>query len=417
MLYPRLLEDEILKYLPDKEAIIILGARQVGKTSLMHRIRAKIEGESSCFYLDLERPQDLERAERGCEEFLHYLDVTGASQDRRNVIFIDEIHYLSDPAKFIKILVDHYSHRIKLILSGSSSLEIKNKFKESLVGRKLVFHLYPLNFREFLIFKNREDLAKILPENPFKIDIKEDKTKFFVKEYREYLREFLIFGGYPRIVLQSDIDKKRKLLEEIVTSYVFKDIRSLFKIEDIARFNKMTKLLAINIGDLLNFSTLSVTSGISRYLVSQYITILEHTYILLLLSPFFTNKSKEVVKNHKVYFIDHGIRNYIVDDLNFTEERQDIGKLLENIVFSGLKKHTRGAEDIHFWRTQNKAEVDFILECKGKVYPLEVNIVGKTTRALHSFMDFYNIKTGYVVYPGVYHIKENIHFLPVWWIA
>ena len=96
-----------------------------------------------------------------------YWEIQGASREKRNVVFIDEIHYLSEPAKFIKLMVDHYSSQVKLIVSGSSSLEIKKKFKESMVGRKFIFHLYQLNFYEFLIFKKREDLAKLLPQNSF----------------------------------------------------------------------------------------------------------------------------------------------------------------------------------------------------------------------------------------------------------
>ncbi|MEA1963820.1 MAG: ATP-binding protein [Candidatus Aerophobetes bacterium] len=417
MLYPRLLEKEVLKYFSEREAIIILGARQVGKTSLLQLIRARIEKEYPCFYFDLERPEDLEKVEMPVEEFLHYLEIIGAKVDKRSVVFIDEIHYLSEPAKFIKILVDHYSQRIKLIISGSSSLEIKRKFKESLVGRKLIFRLHPLSFHEFLIFKEKGKLAKLLPGDPFESNIAEDETRFFAEEYREEFKEFLIFGGYPRIVLVSDLEKKRKFLEEIVTSYVFKDIYSLFHIEDIAKFNKMIKLLAINVGNLLSLSSLSTVSAVSRYLISQYISMLENTYIIDLISPYFTNKKKEVIKSPRIYFSDNGLRNYIVGDLNMSFERQDIGALLENMVFSGLKKGIKSIEDIHFWRTQNKAEVDFILERGGKFYPIEVNMVGKTTRALYAFMDFYKIKEGYVVYPGSYYKKGNIHFLPVWWIV
>jgi len=417
MLYPRLLKKQILEYFPDKEAVVILGARQVGKTSLMQLMRIEIEKEYPCFYFDLERPEDLEKVEMPVEEFLHYLEVIGGKTEKRSVVFIDEIHYLSDPAKFIKLLVDHYSQKIKLIISGSSSLEIKKKFKESLVGRKLVFRLYPLNFREFLIFKEKEKLARLLPEDPFKSDLKEDETKFFTNEYREEFKEFLVFGGYPRIVLASGIEKKGKILEEIVTSYVFKDIRSLFHIEDIAKFNKMVKLLAMNTGSLLNFSSLSIASAVSRYLISQYITVLENTYILDLISPYFTNKKKEVVKNPKVYFSDNGLRNYIVGDLSMSLERQDIGCLFENAVFAGLKKQTRTIENVHFWRTQNKAEIDFILEREGRLYPIEVNMAGKPTRALYAFMGSYKIKEGYVVYSGPYCKRNNINFLPIWWIT
>jgi len=416
MLYPRLLEREILKYLPEKEALIILGARQVGKTSLMLRIKSKIEKEALCFYFDLEKPQDLERVEAGCEEFLQYLEVRGASKKKRNVVFIDEIHYLSDPAKFIKLMVDHYSSRIKLVASGSSSLEIKRKFKESMVGRKFSFYLYPLNFYEFLVFKEREDLAELLPKGPFQDLPRKDRTRFFTEDYKRYFLEFLIFGGYPRVALSRDIELKGKVLEEITSSYILKDVRSLFQIEDIAKFNRLVKLLAINSGNLLNTSSLSSAAGVSQYLASQYITVLENTYLIELLSPYFTKRKKEVVKAHKVYFVDSGLRNYLIGNLDFTEERQDIGALLEGAVFLGFKKRN-GRAKLYFWRTQNKAEVDFILEDAQKLYPLEVNKGGKSTRALYAFMSYYKEEKGYVIYPGAFSEKGNICFIPVWWIA
>jgi len=416
MLYSRLLEKEILKYLSEKEALIILGARQVGKTSLMLRIKSKIEKEFPCFYFDLEKPQDLERVEPGCEEFLQYLEIKGADKKKKNVIFIDEIHYLSRPAKFIKLMVDHYSSRIKLVVSGSSSLEIKRKFKESMVGRKFIFHLYPLNFYEFLVFKERDDLAELLPENLFQDFPREDKTRFFTEEYKRYFLEFLIFGGYPRIALSKDLELKRKVLEEITTSYILKDVRSLFQIGDIAKFNRLVKLLAINSGNLLNLNSLSSAAGLSRHLTSQYITVLENTYLVEILPPYFTNKKKEVIKAHRVYFADNGLRNYLTGNLSFTEERQDIGALLESAVFSGLKKKGRRTK-LYFWRTQNKAEVDFILEDMQKLYPFEVNRAGKPTRALYAFMNYYKKEKGYVVYPGTFLEKGNICFIPVWWAA
>ncbi len=416
MLYPRLLEKEILRYLPEKEALIILGARQVGKTSLMLRMKSKIEKEVPCFYFDLEKPQDLERVEAGCEEFLQYLEIRGANKKKRNVVFIDEIHYLSEPAKFIKLMVDHYSSRIKLVASGSSSLEIKRKFKESMVGRKFSFYLYPLNFYEFLVFKKRDDLAELLPESPLQKLPQEDRTRFFAEDYKRYFLEFLIFGGYPRVAISKDIELKRRVLEEITTSYILKDVRSLFQIEDIVKFNRLVKLLAINSGNLLNINSLSSAAGVSQYLVSQYITVLENTYLIKLLSPYFTNRKKEVVKSHKVYFVDSGLRNYLIGNLDFTEERQDIGALLEGAVFFGFKKRN-GRAKLYFWRTQNKAEVDFILEDTQKLYPLEVNKSGKSTRALYAFMDYYKEDKGYVVYPGAFSEKGNICFIPVWWVA
>lgn len=419
MIYPRLLETEILKYIKDKQAIVILGARQVGKTSLMLRIKEILSTKYRCFYFDLEKPQDLEKLQQSVDDFVKYLEIIGADKNKINIVFIDEIHYLSDPAKFIKLAVDHYSSRIKLIVSGSSSLEIKKKFKESIVGRKFVFHLYPLNFYEFLIFKEKKELAEILPQNPFE-DIKEDKSRFFINEYEELFKEFLIFGGYPAVVLAETIEKKIKLLEEIVCSYVYKDVRSLFDIEDIGKFNKFVKLLAVNSANLVNFSSLSVASGLSRYLVNQYTNVLEQTFIICLITPYFKGGKKELIKIPKVFFVDTGLRNFVVGDFQFDYQRQDIGALLENSVFCGLKKRQSFCGkllDIHFWRTQNKTEIDFVIEKNGDIYPVEVNISGRPNRAIYSFIESFKLKKGYICYLGGYKRERKLTFIPLWWVG
>jgi len=226
--FPREILGKLMKYLPDREALIILGSRQVGKSTLLKLIMNEIEGKEQVFYMDLEDTRLLSIVDEGVEAIISYLKYSGASLDRKIYLFIDEIHYMKSPSNFIKLAVDHYSDRLKLICTGSSASGIKIKFKDTMVGRKLIFYLYPLSFREFLIFKRRYELAKLLPAEPFKEE--EDVTKYFKEEYLRYFNEFLIFGGYPRVVLEDDIEKKEKILSEIVNSYIYKDIRSIFSI-------------------------------------------------------------------------------------------------------------------------------------------------------------------------------------------
>jgi len=142
--YERELKNEIMKYLQEREAIIILGSRQVGKTTLMMMIMQEIKDHEKCFYIDLEDPKMLDIIEHGPQNFLEYLTQLGALTGSRNFVFLDEIHYMKNPSKFIKLMVDHYADRIKIICTGSSALGIKMKFHDALVGRKLIFNLYSL---------------------------------------------------------------------------------------------------------------------------------------------------------------------------------------------------------------------------------------------------------------------------------
>jgi hypothetical protein len=160
MFYDRGLRQEIMMYLNDPEAIIILGSRQVGKTTLLKIIMEKIKAPERVFYLDLEDPRNLEVVDNGPENLMEYLSSLGASFRVKNYVFLDEIHYLKNPSRFIKLIVDHYVDKLKIICTGSSALGIKMKFRDALVGRKLIFTLYPLSFREFLLFKGKKKVSR-----------------------------------------------------------------------------------------------------------------------------------------------------------------------------------------------------------------------------------------------------------------
>lgn len=410
-LYDRRLRAEVMDYLDEKEALMILGARQVGKTSLLKLIMERLKEE--VFYFDLEREKDLSIVEEGPEYFLSYLKASG--KRGKAIVLIDEVQYIKDPAKFIKIMVDYHSQEVKLILTGSSTLGIRQKFKNSLAGRKLLFTLYPLDFKEFLYFKEEDRLVQLLPKDPFTLN-GEDKTKFFTEKYSAYFNEYLIFGSYPRVILETEAEKRMRYIEEIVNAYIYKDVRNLFKIEDITKYNRLVKLLGVQIGNLLNIFNMARDIGLSRITVSKYLKMLEDTFILYLLPPFYTNPKKEIVKNPKVYLLDNGLRNYLVGNFKPFRERVDKGRLFENVILGGLLKKKRRIENLYFWRTQTKAEVDFIIERGNKLIPLEANLDGRPTKSLYSFMKRYQVEEGYIIYPGEYRKENNIHFIPAWWL-
>jgi len=414
MIYDRELKANILRYLDDPEAMIILGSRQVGKTTLLKLLMEAIQAPDRVFYLDLEDPRNLDIMEPGPDSLIEYLSRIGASFKTKNYVFLDEIHYMKSPSRFLKLAVDHHQDKIKLICTGSSTLGIKLKFHDAFVGRKLIFILYPLNFREFLLFKEKKTFAENLPGDPF--EEVEDSTRFFKEEYWRYFQEFLIFGGYPRIALENDFEKKGKFLGEIVGSYIYKDIRSLFSIVDFAKFNNLTKILASQMGSLLNFSELASTVGISRPTVVSYISILENSFLLSLLPPYSRSLRVEVRKAHKVYWLDNGLRNYLIGDLTPSSSRADFGALLENAVYTGLIKRKKETDSLYFWRTKDKTEIDFIYKRRTKLIPVEVKMHGRPHRGIASFIKKYSIKNGFVVTSSEFK-KNKISYIPGFWLA
>lgn len=257
-------------------------------------------------------------------------------------------------------------------------------------------------------------MAANLPQNPFE-EVK-DPTRFMKEEYWRYFQEFLIFGGYPRIVLENDFEKKEKLLGEIVSSYIYKDIRSLFNILDFTKFNNLTKLLASQMGSLLNISELAKIVGISRPTVINYISILENSFLLALLPPYSKSPRVEVRKAQKVYWLDNGLRNYLIRDLTPSPSRSDFGALLENAIYNGLLKRKKEMDSFFFWRTKDKTEVDFIYKSRDKVIPIEVKKHARPHRGIAGFMKKYGIKDGFIV--NISEFKKNdISYLPGFWLA
>ncbi len=370
-IYKRKLVEQISKYLDSRAAIAIVGARQVGKTFLL---RYLIENyiKENVFYFDLELKDLLDLCNRGAEEVYKYLLQKGADNKKRIYLIIDEIQYLEDPTKFIKILHDHYSN-LKLIVSGSSTFEIRKQFKQSLAGRIISFELYPLNFEEFLIFKDK------------KYSLLEENSNAINNELIELAKEYIKFGGYPPIVLENSEEKKKVYLSQIINTYVRKDIRDIGNIRDISSFNKLLEILASQSGQLINIHELSNTLDINKETIKTYLDLLENTFIIKRIKPFHKNLRSELTKNPKVFVLDTGMMHL----LWLKEFPQTIlGNVFETFVFLELMK---AGWKINFWRTTNKQEVDFILSNK-KIYAIEskYNFGDSRIKGLKFFSEKYN---------------------------
>lgn len=376
---------QIRTYLNDSEMIVIHGARQVGKTSLARLIVEELATsvpENTLFWLDLDDPVYLDLCNRGIEEVLHYARGRGFETKGKFYIVVDEIQYLDEPSAFLKLAYDRYQGKVKLIVTGSSSFAIKSKFKDSLAGRVLDFELFPLNFEEFLRFKGLNyDLTCVdLPEA-----INGELSFHFI----DYIRK----GGYPAIVLESVEEKQQKKLTQIIQTYIRTDIRDLSKIRNLQKFNHLLVILASQTGRLVNITELSGTIGLARQTVEEYLFILENTYVIKLLYPFFQNLRSELTKLPKVFFEDTGVARLLE---NRTFSGNIGGSAFENAIFSEIRK-SFGVERLHFWRTNKQHEVDFII-AGNEIIPIEVKLSyrKRDLTSLKYFVEKYKIATAWV---------------------
>jgi len=376
-IYKRTIIDEILHYFPTDDVIVIQGARQVGKTSILKYFQNLFSEQNIPYlYIDLEDSRFVTLLDQGVDEFLNYLRGEGyrlsdfSSDGKKLYVMIDEIQYLANPSSFMKLIADHHQY-LKLIVSGSSSFAMKSKFKNSLVGRTVNFEIYPLSFREMLSFKKTH----------YKPDVPPTAVK--IQELQTLYLEYVLYGGYPKIVLTPELDRKEHYLQQIIDTYIRKDIRDLADIKDITRFNKMLEVLSSQSGNLLNIAELSNTCGLARQTIERYLFLLEETYILSLVRPFSRNLRTEVSKTPKIFFHDTGLMQMLwLKRL----QKEALGITFETSVFCELtKQHGRGV--IHYWRTIDKKEIDFIVRLPERVIPIEVKLhfPRHTPPAINSF--------------------------------
>jgi predicted AAA+ superfamily ATPase len=337
-------------YLKDDDILLFTGARQAGKTTILRQLAERVEKKyGNLYFLNLEDPDYRSLLNQSPKNLFKIFTI---DLKKRNFIFIDEVQYLNDPSNFLKYMYDEYRGRIKLLVSGSSAFYIDRKFKDSLAGRKRIFHVKTLSFREYLRFKNETDILK----KDFRSLGLSDQDRLSVHFY-----EYMTYGGYPRIVLAS-AHEKTDLLSEIAYSYIKKDIyEASIRQEDI--FYKLFKILSSQTGNLVNFSELAHTLGVSKTAIDNYLYVMQKSFHIALVKPFYKNIRKELTKMPKVYFFDTGLRNFFVSNFKSFVIRDDQGALLENMVFRQLiEKYP--VDEIRFWRTSQGQEIDFIADAK-----------------------------------------------------
>lgn len=399
----RTVEAEILPFISRREVISLLGSRQSGKTTFLSHLQRKLLKEKGKIaYITFENKQSLQLFDNPEEFMAFYQDY--------DILIIDEFHYAKEGGQKLKFLYDTTDK--KFIISGSSSLELTFQTGKYMVGRMVTFKLSPFSFEEFLLATNKP-LHNIYALNkPLSQVIKQNLMK--------NLELYLIYGGYPAVVLTKSNMEKEKILESIIENYLLRDIKDLLLLTTEDELILLTKLLAAQMGNLINYNELSTLSRLPYKQLLKHLEILKKTYIVDFIRPYSTNKRTELVKNPKVYFFDSGFRNYILGDFRSFDKRQDIGALVENYIFTKLSNNQTMTTKVNFWRTKSGAEVDFIIEKQGNIIPIEVKyssspVIGKS---LYSFFDKYRPNKAYVITKDVEKEIEikgvRVFFIPAY---
>jgi predicted AAA+ superfamily ATPase len=349
MFYPRDILEKIKKVLAGDEVVVLTGARQTGKTFILVMLKNYLDGQGQhCYYFNLENPDYLNTLNEHPFKIFEFLPDSGKKQ----YVFIDEIQYLKNPTNFLKLLYDEKRSRIKLIVSGSSAFYIDRKFKDSLAGRKFLFEIQPLNFDEFLVFNGQAELLQKKKQN---------LTIYYKEKILGFWEKYITYGGYPKAALSDTDDLRKIIVSEIGSSYIKKDIVDA-GIRNSEKYFALLKTLASQTGQLVNSQELSNTLGIAHKTIEEYLYVIRKSYQAAFIKPFYGNLRKELTKMPKVYFYDLGLRNFFLNNYAPIDKRPDRGIYLENIYFIEFLRKTQTADKIRFWRTQEKNEVDFVIE-------------------------------------------------------
>jgi len=407
-LAPRRIQPLILNWIDEPEIVVIRGARQVGKTTLVQQIiydlihKAKVHPEN-IFYFSFD-DRDLQNLIlQDPKSVFNFIRQQSKSVEKdRLFIFFDEIQKAPLILEILKMYYDS-NKNYKFIITGSLSLELSKGVSESLLGRVVNFHLHSLTFQEILTLKGSATLSKFLPEagnevegflqnfagykhNRQNIDYDYDydyerlkkvssELVFYKDDIVIQLNEYLLRGGYPGAVKKENL-KAEMILRDIKQVYIEKDIIATLKIEKHLAFSGLLELLAYQIGSLVNLEELCGNLKVSFPTLKNFLNILEKTYVIELLQPYFENQRKAVRKNRKVYFLDTGFRNACIGLTNFPSNPNEIGHLVENMTFNILKKVNSYlfGESIRFffYRTYDGAEIDFVLKRGNEIFPIEV---------------------------------------------
>lgn len=362
IMYSRYLREKIEKRLGSGKAIIVIGPRQVGKTTLIESI---LETKD---YLLLDGDDPKTRTlltEPNTEQIRAILG-------KYKFVFIDEAQRIEGIGLTMKIITDRFKD-VQLLTSGSSSFDLTNKINEPLTGRKWEYQLFPISWEEF-----------------------ENHHGYLNSE--QQLENRLLYGFYPDVL--NNVGDEISVLRNLVNSYLYKDIISYSNIRKPEVLEKLVQALALQVGSEVNYSELAQVVNVDKNTISKYIDILQQGYIIFKLGSFSRNVRNEIKTNKKIYFYDNGIRNMVIGNFNPLDLRTDKGALWENFLISERMKQIEYKQSLartYFWRTKQQQEVDFVEENSGKIigYEFKWN-KKKTTRLPKTFVESYNAESNVI---------------------
>jgi len=338
-MFTRKLYPKLINHLEKKQVTVITGLRRVGKSTALKYLINEVKNPNK-IYLDLERIENQNLFQQNSyKDIERALESLGFDFSQAGVIAIDEIQMVKNSSSVIKALYDEYG--TKFIVTGSSSFYIKNHFSESLAGRKRIFEMNPLDFEEFLVFKNVETKH-----------LSKEKMKTFLPTYydlyKTYYEEYIKFGGFPEVVLSENSEDKTEYLKDILNSHIELDVKLLGDISASDILYRLIFLLANRVGSKMDFTKIGSLLGINRNKVKDYILLLEHTYLIKTIKPFVKGIDKEITKQPKIYFIDNGLLQIC--------GQTSSGAIFENTIANQLSI----IGDVNYYEKSSGTEIDFI---------------------------------------------------------
>lgn len=376
------LEDLIVPFCSRDKIIILKGARQVGKTTILKSLKTRLENAGELVrYL----AADLDFADPSFGDprlFLMRLDDMFAGKS--GIVMIDEFQTIPNAGLFLKTVYDQSRDRYRFIVSGSSTLEL-SKNAEFLTGRKVEFIVKPFSFREYVRARAVDIPDRVL--DPWNGSALNDFAALYGSLLKRLFADYLHFGGYPEASL-APASERPLLLRELLSTYIRKDVAGFQKIENTIGFNNLVRVLCSQIGSQVNRSELASTLRLNQETVARYLDILEGTFVIRLVSPWFKNPRKEVSKMPKVYVVDPafiiavGMGSGEAAPYEFLD-----GHIVENAVWSMLSS-VFSADEVRYWRTAAGAEIDFIVGSTDAVLPVEVKFTGSTPKEPISMRNF-----------------------------
>jgi len=354
----RILLEKLKKTVQPKEVVVIYGPRQIGKTTLINKY---LEGVKEPF--DFYNGEDIETQKLfTVQSIAKYKSLLAG----KKLLVIDEAQKIENIGLNLKLIVDHIPH-LKIIASGSSSFDLAKQVGEPLTGRKRTLILFPVSQMEL------------------------GATEDYI-EIRSNLEERLIYGTYPKVLVTEGFPQKKQVLQEIVSSYLYKDILELNGIRHSKKITDLLTLLAFQIGKEVSLNELGNSLDMSRNTVTRYLDLLEQTFVLVNIRGFSRNLRKEVAKNSRYYFYDTGVRNALINNFNPLDRRDDIGMLWENfVVMERIKKqsYTSIYANNYFWRTYDQKEIDWVEERDGKLFGFEIKWGKDKTKPPKDWLETY----------------------------